>query len=209
MNKSKIIITLTLLIPICFFVSSLYFKKQEAAQEIHLTNGVLLPSPKALPDFNLVDTQGHAFTNSQLSGHWSLLFFGFTRCQMVCPTTLAELNQAYGILETQNLSSLPQVYFISVDPEHDSTTIIQHYLTKFNSHFIGLRGDSNELEKLSRSLGVAYAKIPGTENDYSMNHSNIILVINPRGEWTALLMPPHQAQTIADNFLQIQKQELK
>jgi protein SCO1 len=205
-STTYIIIGLIIVLPIIFFISSLFHKKQQASQVLQLQNATLLPSAQALPKFKLHDSDGKLFTSEQLHGHWSLIFFGFTRCPQICPTTLAELAQARQLMQQQNLKNIPQIIFISIDPDNDSNTKIAAYVNKFNAQMIGLTGSAIELNKLAKPVGIMFEKIPSNQaNDYSMAHSNIILVVNPEGKWVALLMPPHQAQTIFNDFVGIQQ----
>jgi protein SCO1/2 len=205
-QTTYLIIALVVILPVVFFMKSFFHKKALVSQQLQLEQATLLPSAQNLPEFKLHDAQNKSFTPAQLKGHWSLIFFGFTRCPQVCPTTLAELAQAYQLLKQQKAAQLPQILFISVDPDYDSNNKLSAYVDKFHSNMIGLTGDTDELNKLAKPVGVMFEKIPGqSTKDYSMAHSNIILVINPQGQWVALMMSPHHAQTIANDFLGIQQ----
>ena len=204
MNKktySIVIVSLFILIPFSLFISSVWLKKKHIA-ETQLQSGSVLPHTQRLPSFTLTDMNGQSFTNKNLQGHWSLLFFGFTRCPAVCPTSLAQLAQAQKLFAPG--VSLPQVVFISIDPEHDSASAIKKYLSKFNPQFLGATGTAEQLDTITRALGVMYAKVSTSQN-YTMNHSDIVLVINPQGEWAAVLTQPHSAKNIANDLALIEK----
>lgn len=195
------------------------YKSNSNLQQAQLKNGSLLPSPMSLTEFNLIDDSGKSFTNQNLEGHWNLLFFGFTHCQMLCPTTLAELNKAYQLLskswlEKNGLSkgvsekenSLPQIVFISVDPERDTPKKIQKYLKQFNHKFVGVTGTSEQIAEFTKQTGIAYLKATkSNDKDYDIDHSGTILVINPKGEWVAVFNAPHQGEIMANDFVRIQK----
>lgn len=169
-------------------------------------NATLLPKPATLEEFNLTDDQGHPFTKENLKGQWNLIFFGFTHCAMICPTALSELNKAHQVMEQKNQGSMPRVVFVTVDPERDSPAQMHKYLQTFNKSFIGLTGPSQALEKMTKQLGIAYMKATKSgENDYQIDHTASVLVINPKGEWVAVLSTPHKAETLAKNIELIQK----
>jgi len=174
---------------------------------IALNNGTILPTPLAIKSFSLTDDNGKPFTQANLKGHWSLLFFGFTHCPIICPTTLAELNKAYQRLQSSDAKTVPQVVFISIDPERDTAQKIHTYLNNFNNNFVGATGDKTQLNQLTKQLGIAYMKATksGAKN-YDVEHSGAILVLNPKGEWVALLSAPHSGKEIAQSFLRIQQQ---
>ncbi len=175
----------------------------KSKKPLAIKNGTVLARPVPLKPFTLTSDEGKPFTNNSLKGHWSLLFFGFTSCPMICPTTLSELNKAYDTLRL-NKKKPPQIVFISVDPKRDSNSRIHNYLANFNSHFIGVTGDASQIDKLTKTVGIAYLKSKKSgEKNYQIEHSGAILVINPKGEWVALLRAPHSGDAIAKDFLRI------
>jgi len=171
-----------------------------------LKAGTMLKEPVVLQPFTLIDENGQPFTNASLKGHWSMIFFGFTNCPMVCPTTLTQLNNAYKILEKIDDKRLPKVVFISVDPERDTPRKIKAYLAKLNPAFTGATGKQKNLDKLTSSLGIMYAKaMKSNEINYNISHSGVILVTNPDGNWVAVLSTPHDGKIIAKDILILQK----
>ncbi len=162
-------------------------------------NGTLLPAPKKISAFHVIDDNNQPFDNQNLKGHWTFMFFGFSRCHDVCPDTLSQLNQMYNQWKnSENPTSLPQVVFVTVDPNRDTPTVLHHYVKSFNSAFIGLRGDQTTLEQFKKGMKVYFAKVP-KGNDYSMEHSSQIFIINPEGDWVGILNYPFKpAQLIAD-----------
>ncbi len=210
MNKPSITLQRIILALIAIILLATVFfiwqhnKSTHTLKLITLQNGTMLTPPLKLQPFDLMDIQGHAFTNSRLKGHWSLLFFGFTNCPSICPTTLAKLNKIVLILQANHTKPLPQVVFISVDPERDGPTKIHQYLTNFNKHFIGATGNKEELTKLTKQLGILYkAENPADSNNF-ISHSGTIILISPSGAWTALFNPPLNSEAIAKDFVRIQ-----
>lgn len=172
--------------------------------EKSLQTATVLPQARQLSPFKLVDTKKHAFTNKNLNGHWSLVFFGFTNCPMLCPTTLSVLNNVYKKFDADKLPSMPQVVFISIDPRRDSPKRIQKYLASFNTHFIGATGSKAQLDQLTNELSVMYMmltkKDANEEGVYDVNHSGTIIVLNPKGQFYALFSTPHNVGSIVHDF---------
>lgn len=167
-------------------------------------DGVLLTESKDIHDFNLTDHHGNAFTKANLNGHWTMLFFGFTNCGYVCPTTLSALNKMYKDLEGDLKSDqLPQVVLVSVDPERDSVSRMNEYISAFNSNFIGVRGSQGETDAFAHQLHISAVKMQseGEGNDhYMINHSAEILLINPQGQVQAYLSYPHKAEQMVKDY---------
>ncbi len=168
----------------------------------------VLPEARALPEFLLEDHRGKAFTNESLRGQWSFIFFGYTHCPDVCPTTLALLNQVDEKLKKEKGIDLPQTIFISVDPERDTTEQLAAYVPYFNPDFIGVTGSLQQLQGLTTPLGIAFGQEGNEEggvesDDYEVFHSSRILLIDPEARLKALFSPPHDADQIASDYIKI------
>ena len=143
-------------------------------------SALVYPNPKPLPDFQLETHKGESFDNDQLLGTWSVIFFGFTFCPDVCPTTMAALGQVAGNLDAKTANKV-QFIFVSVDPERDTREKLAEYVPFFNESFIGLRtDDAKMLESFSRELGAVYMKVPFGDS-YQMEHSARIFIVDPHG----------------------------
>ena len=174
-------------------------------QPPQLKQGTLLPSAKAIADFQLTDQHGKPFTRNNLVGKWSFAFFGYTHCPDVCPTSLSMLAQVMKKLEKDStLDTLPQVIFISVDPERDTPELLAQYLPYFNPDFIGVTGDPQQLLLLTRQLGIMYGKVPAENaDDYLVDHSASIILFDQDGNFLALFGMPHDPDLIAQDFVAI------
>ena len=174
-------------------------------QPPQLKQGTLLPSAKAIADFQLTDQHGKPFTRNNLVGKWSFAFFGYTHCPDVCPTSLSMLAQVMKKLErNDNLDTKPQVVFVSVDPERDTPELLAQYLPYFNPDFVGVTGDPQQLLLLTRQLGIMYGKVPGDNaDDYLVDHSASIILFDPDGNFLALFGMPHDPDLIAQEFVAI------
>lgn len=155
-------------------------------------------SPRPLPEVDLVTEDGDPFTTADFAGQWHLVYFGYTFCPDVCPTRLADLARAYEQLAGAGLADRLQVWLVTVDPERDTPERLDDYLAAFHADFAGLTGDENQaLQPLARQLNSVFYR-EGEGDDYSVAHSDNLAVINPRGDYVALLRPPHDAGEIAE-----------
>ena len=166
----------------------------------------LLPQPRELPAFNLRQSDGTPLVAGELAGHWTLVFLGFTFCPDVCPTTLAVLAQAQKQWETMPESTRPRVLFVSVDPERDTPGKTGEYAHAFHPDTLAATADVPALEKFATSLGFVFMKAPGANfehnpQDYSVDHSAHIAVLDPQGRLAGLIRPPLQPQAIAADLI--------
>ncbi|MCH9689778.1 MAG: SCO family protein [Gammaproteobacteria bacterium] len=187
--------------------SSFYSKrtvaaKQQAARDAF--HGTLLNAPRPVQPFALAGTNGTPFTQNNLKNHWTMMFFGFTRCGFVCPTTMAELGKMYRTLEGDHASPLPQVVMVSIDPARDDLSQLQRYVTAFHPSFQGARGSEEMTRAMTHALGVAYAKTsvnpnaPATEDD--IEHTGAVMLFNPDGNLAAFFTTPHQAKNLSEDY---------
>ena len=159
----------------------------------------IFSSPRKIQSFSLIDDKELPFTNANLKDHWTLVFFGFTHCGGICPTTMAELAKAYKKIPAT--SRKLQVVFITIDPERDTTAKLHTYLQSFNPAFIGVTGNPMELKQLRSALGIlAMPKdLPANNknNPDNIDHTGTILLFDPNGDYFGLFSSPHQADRIA------------
>ena len=161
--------------------------------------------PRAIEPFTLVDHTGKPFDNASLEGRWSFVFFGYTHCPDVCPTTLSVLNSVARKLEDQK--DRVQFVFISIDPGRDTPEQLGQFVSYFNGSFIGATGGEDALSALTRQIGVIYARVAvnsggpdAAQDNYLMDHSASVLLFNPRGRFHAVFTPPLDAKSMADDF---------
>lgn len=162
-------------------------------------SGLIYPEPRPIPEISLVDQNGETFTLDDFRGQWSYVFFGFTHCPDVCPTTLATLNRAVKALDNP-----PQVVFVSVDPARDTPKDLAAYLDFFNDDFVGVTGSQQAIHAFSQALGIAYVYVPqeATES-YTVDHTAAILLVNPQAEVSTVFTMPHTAENLAQDFVKI------
>ena len=160
----------------------------------------VLPAGAELPEFALLDQDGAPFGRDAFEGHWSLVFFGFTQCPDICPLTLQVLASAQQQLATADADPLPRIVLVSVDPERDTPEIMRDYVGYFGDGHIGVTGELDELRKLTSSLGIFFAKSGVDGDTYSVDHSSVVLLLNPDGELHALFSAPHEADTFVHDL---------
>jgi protein SCO1/2 len=171
-----------------------------------LESGTFLPTPKVLADFRLVDTTGAPATAAVLRGHPTLVFFGFTHCPDVCPTTLAILAQVQKQVAQQDetLAGL-KVALISVDPERDTPAQLGSYIASFGGDLIGLTGSAPEIVDVSRSFGVASSRVDLGGGNYTMDHSATIFALDSGGRIIAVFTPPFRAAALASDLARLSR----
>jgi len=166
-------------------------------------DGIIFPVPRDLkPPVDLYTSNKEKLPKNVFLHHWTLLFFGFTHCNNICPTTLDKLNRVY----SQLLATTPnlQVVFISLDPERDTPDLLNKYVHSFNPAFIGATGKPQALRKLQSQLGVFSAR-ETTESDpshYQIQHTPSILLIDPFGRWAGMFSGGLAPDTLATLFTQ-------
>jgi len=166
----------------------------------------LLSVPMELPDFQLSDQHETPFDASRFAGRWSFVFFGYTFCPDVCPTTLSTLRDLTGLLADDGSDTPVQVVFVSVDPERDTAARLAEYLPYFHPDFIGVTGDPEQVDRLTSALGIYHARAEdsGTGgNDYLVNHSSTVLLFAPDARLHAIFSHPERAEPMAQAFEKI------
>ena len=158
-----------------------------------LASGTWLPQPRAVADFSLLDTTGRPFTRADLLGAPTLVFFGFTHCPDVCPTTLLKLAQV------RKSAALPglRVLFVSVDPARDTPPVLGLYVHAFDPSFLGLTGDATKIAALAANFGVAVNRVDLPGGDYTMDHSAVVFVLDAGARIAAIFTPPFEAPALS------------
>lgn len=164
------------------------------------SSAFILPAPIPLPEFALVDQTGSAVTPDTFRDSWSLVFFGFTHCPDICPATLQILSAARKTLAENGQDPLPRIVLVSVDPERDTPELIGRYVGYFGDGNLGITGSLGEIRRLTTTLGIFFEKQPGTDENYSVDHSAAVLVFNPAGEFHALFSGSHQVQNFVHDI---------
>jgi protein SCO1/2 len=165
-------------------------------------NALILASPRPLPGFSLIDHAGAPFDRERLEGHWTLMFFGFTHCPDVCPTTMFMLARVVEQLGDLSAQDIPRVVMVTVDPNRDTPEALASYVPYFDPAFVGVTGDMPQILGLTQALGVAFAYSPieGSEGEYAVDHTASIFLVDPAGRLAAIFGAPHSADDIVDDY---------
>jgi protein SCO1/2 len=163
-----------------------------------LESGTQLPQPRSLAEFSLVDANGTRTSPGELRGHPTLVFFGFTHCPDVCPTTLSLLEMArkQAVQQDAALAGL-RIALISVDSERDTPEQIGRYVAAFGSDLIGLTGSPPEIVKATKSFGVAFARVELPGGSYTMDHSATVFALDSQARIVAVFTPPLSVPKLA------------
>jgi protein SCO1/2 len=159
--------------------------------------GTMLASAIGGP-FRLVDQNGKRVTDADLKGKWSLVYFGYTHCPDACPTALNDIAIALDELGSKRDAVRP--VFITVDPERDTPEVLKSYVTSFDAPILALTGTSEEVAQAAKGYRVYYAKHPEAGDDYSMDHSSVIYVMDPEGRFTASFTHQNTPEEIAERL---------
>ena len=177
------------------------------ADELRQLGATEYPEPAQIADFALMDQSGNAFGIDRLQDRWSLVFFGFTSCDDICPLSVVEMNRAIESLQNPRL----QAIFVTVDPAIDTPALLGSYLAAFNDSWIGLTGDMGSIQRLASQL---YVVIRNQQTDVAaerdmaahgehdeshggdIDHSGHISLIDPQGRLRAVLRPPHRSRDL-------------
>jgi protein SCO1/2 len=170
-----------------------------------------------LPELTLENHRGEAIDKNTFRDRWSLVFFGFTSCPDFCPLELQKLSKV--LVLNENRHPL-QVVFVSVDPERDTSAKLAEYVGFFNPQIVGVRGANTELAKFAQFFGAAYDRaviidgklltvpaginMPTNAGDqYQVNHSMRIFLVNPAAEYVGTFAPPYEAETLLADMQQL------
>ena len=183
---------------------------QPAPLDIEI-NGIYLAEPRPVNQVTLIDDQAEPFVIDDFKNHWSVLFFGYTFCPDICPTTLAELNQVDRYLTDQQQGEGLVYYMVSVDPNRDTPERLKQYTGYFNPEFRGLTGTAEALDEFAKPLGIYYSvpEDPEDPENYPVDHSGALVVLNPDGELQAVFTPPFDTKTLADDLVAVRQQYAK
>ncbi len=158
--------------------------------------------PRRITDFTLIDHNNQPFMKDKLKGRWTLMFFGYTSCPDVCPTTLASIRQFRQLLKEADAKAAArvQVVFVSVDPMRDTPEKLAAYVHYFGEDYIGTTGEYINIFNLAHQLNIAFAYLPAKEGNYDVSHSGEIALINPEGDFHGFFKSPPDPQKMLQTF---------
>lgn len=160
----------------------------------------VLPVKTEIPAFVLQTHEGTQADETIFEGQWDLVFFGFTQCPDICPLTLKVLQTARAELGRRGFAPLPRIVLVSVDPERDTPEQLAAYIQAFGENNLGLTGDVAELRKLADGIGIFFEKRGSDGDRYLVDHSSVVLVIDPQGRFHALFSSPHHVENFVHDL---------
>ncbi|MEO4042818.1 SCO family protein [Hoeflea sp. CAU 1731] len=157
------------------------------------TNGPISAGSSIGVPFTLTDHDGHAITEKALTGQPSAVFFGFTHCPEVCPTTLYELSVWFEALGDEGNDL--QAYFITVDPQRDTPQVMKSYVENFTDRITGITGDPETVERVARAWNIYWKKVPLDDGDYTMDHTASIFLVDAKGNFQGTIAYGEENET--------------
>jgi protein SCO1/2 len=183
----------------CAALLGFWVARQVDSSSPQLASGTWFPAARPIGALVLTAHTGRAFDAADLQGHPTLVFFGYTHCPDVCPTTLVKLAQI------KKAAALPdlRVLFVSVDPGRDTPAVLASYVHAFDPDFVGATGDAAEIARLAQKFGVAVARVDLPGGDYAMDHSAAVFLLNRRAEIVAVFTPPFDVAPLAADLRRV------
>ena len=194
-NKKKILLISILIsfiiLLICTFLLAEYFARKNSPKKItSLVNSL-----------TLIDHNGFAFNSSSFKQKPSLLFFGFTHCPEICPTTLSELSEITNNLKTKIKTT--NIIFITLDPERDTQKHLKEYIKYFGKNITGVTGTIKDLKKLADNLNVYYEKKLTSKNNYTLNHTATVFMIDKEGNYRGTIAWGENKNSIIQKIIKL------
>ena len=197
-------LTRCLLVLTLAFGSSAFALDPEAL--LDEANLLLLPRERALPQLDLVDQDGQPFDTRRLRDRWHVIFFGFTACPDICPTTLSDMRRLFSQLPADVRKQL-QLVLVTADPARDTPQQLKTYLGYYRSDFMGLTGEMKQLQRLSKALGLPFVPASQTEGEYSVAHSGNMALISPDGMLLGHIRAPFKLEGLAKALPEVMREK--
>ena len=202
MSKRNIIFILFIL----FGISGLftYFQSLPSLLEKKptLATGKILARPMEIDQFELIDQNNAAFNNKSLEGGWTVVFFGYTNCPDVCPTTIYKLAEIKNVIKEKLPSTDFNTVLVTLDPDRDSAKRLDEYIGYFDETMLGVTGTYENIQSFTSSLSVFYQRI-NKEEGYDFNHTASIFIFDKNGSLFATMSPANSIGELTEDFFTI------
>jgi protein SCO1 len=189
---TTIIISFIIILTSTFFFAE-YLSRQNAPKKIS----------QIINNINLIDHTGKKFGSQTLKNQPSLIFFGFTHCPEVCPTTLSQLSEITDKLKTKIITT--NIIFITLDPKRDNQEHLKDYISNFNENVIGITGDIINIKKLADNWGVFYETISSSKDDYTLNHTATVFMLDKKGNYKGTIAWGENENSIVQKITNLSK----
>lgn len=199
-ENRKIILMAIGLVAILSFIT--YFSYDSNTEYPEILQKVVNKSPNFVRGFKLIDHDEKIVTSDRFNNHWTFVFFGFTHCPDVCPATLSQLVRLNKMFSAgKNYSNKPQFFFVSVDPDRDTTKHLAGYIKYFDRSFVAMTGSKSDISYIEDKFA-AFHKL-GKKNkygDYSVSHTANVFLVDPDGRYIANFEPPMDMTLVIKQF---------
>ena len=154
-------------------------------------------------NINLVDHSGSKFVTKTIENQPSLIFFGFTHCPEICPTTLSQLSEITERLKSKIMTT--NIIFITVDPQRDTQEHLKDYMSNFNENVIGITGEIMDIKKLADNWGVFFERISSSKDDYTFNHTATVFMLDKKGNYKGTISWGENENSIIQKVVNLSK----
>ena len=161
-------------------------------KELYNAGAVIFDTPREVSAFELISKDSEPFTRDNLVGNWTFVFFGFTHCPDICPTTVALFNQLHKKLADTEWGDSTRFLLVSLDPARDTPEKMKQYVDYFNPEIQGLTGDFITLKRFANQLNIAFSKVvtDRESGDYTIDHSGAVVLMNEQGHYQGFYKTP-------------------
>lgn len=180
-----------MVIVLSLFMNKILQPRILSDQQLRANGAIEFDTARIIRDFNLVDQNNQPYTLEALKGKWTLIYFGFTHCPDICPTTLMQLSKVVNSLEPE-IKVNTQVLMVTADPARDTPEKLKIYIEHFNKDFNAITGEFLAVKRLAGDLNVAFNKVMLDNGDYTIDHSGNLILINPHGHYHGFFKPPFE-----------------
>ena len=196
--RKKLILLLSIIISfiiilILTFIFAEYLSRKNAPQKIS----------EIIDKVHLIDHHGKPFKNNTLKNRPSLLFFGFTNCPEICPTTLADLSEI--TKEATSSVDAINIIFVTLDPKRDNKKNLKDYIQYFDGNIIGVTGNKSEIKKFAKNWGVFYEIVNTSNNNYTLNHTATVFMIDELGNFRGTISWGENVTSIIQKIANLRK----
>ncbi|MEM9171254.1 MAG: SCO family protein [Pseudomonadota bacterium] len=166
-----------------------------------LEAGTLLTPSRALQPISLHSATDAELTLGDLQNRWTLVFFGFTNCPNICQPTMQLLSRVQARIAAKDESRVPDILLVTVDPQHDDADTLLRYTQVFGDQITGATGDIDAIRAFASDLGVLFQRVELGEDQYTVDHSGTVLLLDPDARLRAIFSPPLGAVGIANDIM--------
>jgi protein SCO1/2 len=195
--KKNILLTTIIMSFIVILTSTFFFAEYLSRQN----------TPKNISqiinNINLVDHSGSKFVTKTIENQPSLIFFGFTHCPEICPTTLSQLSEITERLKSKIMTT--NIIFITVDPQRDTQEHLKDYMSNFNENVIGITGEIMDIKKIADNWGVFFERISSSKDDYTFNHTATVFMLDKKGDYKGTISWGESESSIIQKIVNLSK----